>query len=306
MKLKKVPPLLTVGLIFSSLVFFSGCELLNFRQEDSPDEAQPLETLRPVVRGDLLAQVNDWAIGTSDLRDYVDNLEPLAQAQGISTGSSEFKRLVLNDLVTVQILSQIARERGIHKTEEIRRGLVDFKNSLLANELRSQIDREVHVPFAEVESFYQQNKNLLTRPEEINIKELAVDDRQLANEIHIRLLQGESFSSLADEFSVLESAGDGGDLGYLDYDPEIKFPRFWEMVLALEAGETSSVFRGPGNRYYLIKVENVRGGQEIALSEVEDDLREALRASKIERKVTSIIEEFAERSDILINEHLLD
>ena len=274
----------------------------------SSRKSQPSKSESPSasrIKGPLLAQVNDWAIGVDDFKGYLDNLRPLAEAQDLNIDDYEFKRRLLNDLVRAQILSQVAVERGIDKKEDIMSGVRDYKSSLLAATLRAEIERNIDVSFTEVQNFYGQNKHLLKRPEEIKVREIAVDTEPRARDVYKRLLDGEDFASLARQFSVIESARDGGDLGYLSYDAEVKFRRFWEEVLTREKGELSTIFRGEDGKYYILKVEDVRGGQEIPFSEVENELKEALRNDKIDKELSNIVDGFKLRGDIVVNDHFL-
>ena len=64
------------------------------------------------INGPLLARVNDWALGINDFNGYLDSLKPLAKAQKLNIDDSKFKGRLLNDLITTQILAQVAKERG--------------------------------------------------------------------------------------------------------------------------------------------------------------------------------------------------
>ena len=296
--------LLLLVLLLSVVV--CGCDKIF----PSKTPATPVTNTQPQqemikISGPLLARVNNWAIGTDDFKSYLDNLRPLATAQNLDIDSFEFKQRLLNDLVKNEILAQLAVKRGLDKDEDFRKALRDTKSTLLASKIRSDLENKVIVSYSEIENFYEQNKFLLRKPQEMKIRELAVSSESTAKDIAIRLLQGESFASLARQFSALESSSKGGDLGYITYNPQEKFQKYWEVVLSLDKGQNSSIFRGDDGNYYILKLEDLRGGQEIPLSEVENELREGLKRDKIEQELNNMVDSFKTNAKVEVNEDLL-
>ncbi|MBU0896769.1 MAG: peptidylprolyl isomerase [Candidatus Omnitrophica bacterium] len=288
------------------LVFFvCGCEMIFPSKKKPAIPGIEEKEQRVKISGPLLAMVNDWAIGADDFKNYLNNLKPLAEAQNLDIESYEFKRKLLNDLVKNQILAQIAKERGIDKDEDVIRALGDYKSTLLASKISVDLERRVEVSYEDVRGFYEQNKQFLKKPQEMKVREIVVNSEPRAKDIYIRLLQGEDFATLVKQYSDAESAKEGGDLGYLTYDPEKKFEKFWEMTATLDKGETSSIFRSEDGKYYIVKVEDVRGGQEIPLVEVESDLKEGLKRDKIEKEKDKLIDSFKVKSRVQINEDLI-
>lgn len=257
------------------------------------------------IGGPLLARVNNWAIGLQDFRSYLDNLKPLAQAQGVDVESYEFKARLLNDLVKNEILAQIATDRGLDKNEDMAKALRDTKSTLLASKMRSDFEKTLAVTDAELQSFYDQNKALLKKPQERKLKEIVLTSESVAKDIYIRLLQGEDFAALAKQYSTAESAGKGGDLGYVVYDPQARFQKFWETTLSLEKGEISSIFKSDDGKFYIVKADDVRGGQEIPLTEVKEELKTGLKRDKIEKEITNLVDKFKLKAKVEVNEDLI-
>lgn len=284
------------------IFLFLGCDRI-FPSRDPVEEPQEE---RVSVRGPLLAQVDSWAIGLDDFRQRIDALGAMLAVEGEGRElSSQDKRNILRELVDLQVLAQVAREKGLDRDRDFRDSVRDFENSLLVQKLQESIMKDIVVTDAEIENFYNTNRFAFQQPEERRIREIVVSRESQIREILISLLRGENFSALARSYSISESSGQGGDLGYIMPDPEERFQRFWEVAFTTDEGETSSYFRGPEG-YYIVKVEDVRGGEVIPLGEVRGDIRSFLQAQRAEGRLEDLIYETKQRSRIVINEDLIN
>ncbi len=298
-----------LSLVLLSLVL-TGCDQIQqlpFMQKKGTQGTQGQYQSKQVmqVNGPLLARVDEWAIGLDDYNNYLNTARPLLESQNVDADSFDVKSALLNELVNQQILAKIALQRGLDKSPEFQRALNDAKTTMLVSVMRDNLDKSMDISYAEIQTFYDTNKALLRRPQEMQISELAVGSEPLAREIYIRLLEGEDFGYLARQYSVLDTSSDGGDLGYIIPDPNLKFPKFWEVVIGLDKGEKSSIFRGDDGNYYIVLVEDIKGGQEIPLSEVEADLRTALKQDKIAQEIQGMVNNFKTKAKVEVNEDLL-
>ncbi|MFA6281120.1 MAG: peptidyl-prolyl cis-trans isomerase [Candidatus Omnitrophota bacterium] len=259
------------------------------------------------INGPLLAKVNDWALGLDDFKSYLKSLEPLAKTQKIDISSADFKIKFLNDLIKNQILAQIAVGRGLDKSDDVLRALRDTRDTLLAAKIRDELEKNVNVSYVEIKSFYDKNKELFKKPQEVKIKEIVVSNEITAKEVLVKLLQGENFESLARQYSIADSKDKGGDRGWLASTPEDvrKNTKFWATVATLGKDDLPKLFKGEDNKFYIIKVDDIRGGQEMSLSEVEKDLEKALKADKIEQEENKVIDEFKRKARVEKSEDLL-
>jgi parvulin-like peptidyl-prolyl isomerase len=219
--------------------------------------------------------------------------------------TSQDKKSILQELVNVQILSKVAKERGINKDRDVKEAVENFRKSLLVQKLRQNITKDVVVTDAEIDNFYNTNRLAFQRPEERRVREIVVSSESQAKNILIRLLQGENFSVVARAVSNSDSASKGGDLGYITPQPEERFQKFWEVAFTTDKGETSSYFKGPKG-YYIVKVEDVRGGEAQPLDEVKGQIRQYLKSQKIQTKIEDIIYETKQRLKVTINEYLIE
>ncbi len=287
--------------ILSTLVL--GCDVFLPKKDDEDTSTTEFIATPPPVKGMLLAQVNDWAIGTGDFKEQLKTLKTLYPQ--IDVADRDAKRKILADLVDFEILAQHAETKGMDQEPDVMKAVKDFKRTYLAQKLLEQLSKKVIVTEREIQQYYNSNKLNLREPEERKVREVVVSTEAEAKEIGVKLLQGESFSILARQRSTADSKRQSGDLGYLTLDPNTRFDKFWEKVFTTEEGEVSNHFRGPKG-YYIIKVEAIRGGKEKPLSNIKDDIKEFLRQEKIAKEKGSIVSDARQKFDVKINQHLLN
>lgn len=262
-------------------------------------------TAEPSVDGALLARVGSWAISLEDFNERLAGLKSMYPEAG-SIDRPETKKQILQELVNMQILAQVAESRNLGEEKDVKAEVQNFKRQLLAQKLREEIAKNVLVTEIEVENFYETNQRMFREPEERRIREIIVSSKSQAKNAAIRLLQGESFSVLAREISIADSASKGGDLGYLTPNPEEKFEKFWEVAFTTEKGENSSYFKGPEGDYHIVKIEDIRGGKVRSLSEVRGNIREYLKTQKIAERLEEAISSAKRNVKITINQNLLE
>ena len=293
---------LILGLLLCVLLSLTACDKI-FPGRENP--AAGNDELK--INGPLLARVNDWAIGLDDFKNYLKSLEPLAKTQKIDINNTDFKVKFLNDLIKNQILAQVATSRGLDKSDDVLRALRDTRDTLLAAKIRDDLEKNVSVSYAEIKAFYDKNKELFKKPQEVKVREIVVGNEPIAKEVLVKILQGENFDLLARQYSIATSKDKGGDRGWLTPTPDDvrKNTKFWATVATLGKDDLPKLFKGDDGKFYIIKVDDIRGGQEVSLTEVEKDLEKALKADKIEQEENKVIDEFKRKARVEKSEDLL-
>jgi len=284
------------------MVFLSACDdisnLLNSCKKTSVLQVKEIE-------GPLLAQVNDWRIGLGDFEKRLQFLDALAKQQNLDVNDYEFKKQILDELVRTVLLAEEAKSRGLDNEQDIVEAVDNYKQTLLAQRLLGEAIKNISVTDVEIENFYEQNKNYFKSPEQIKIREIAVDTNNQAKDLYIQILQGADFSTLASQYSVLPSKSQAGDLGYISYDPEKKFQRFWEVALTLGNGEISNIFSSDDEKYYILQLEDKKVGKTTSLNEIENDIRKILKADKENKEIERLVDSTKQKATVVINNDLL-
>lgn len=286
-----------VLVVLCMMVAVYGCDKLKDMglspKPVSTDQALVQET--PVVRGTVVARVNNLAITLEELEQEIEaynSLVPEDRPEARITTREQKITYLKDQMVRALLLYQAALDRRLDTNEEVARILERTKRELLVMELLRQETEKIDVSSEEIEEYYEMYKNTVKPPEERKIREIVVASEQEAKDILIQLLQGADFSTLARERSRAQSARDGGDLGFLK--PGEKSPEFDKVAFsdALEEGQVSSIFRGPEG-YYLIKVEEIRTGKTLTITEAWDDIKQFLTFQKQQEKIEGLLNELS-------------
>ncbi len=296
--MKKNAVIFTV--LICSVLFLSACQNLFSPGKEISEYAETQN-----ISGPLLAQIGDWKIGLNDFNERLDALRPLAAQQDMDIDNYDFKREVLNELVRQALLAQEAEKRGLDEDPEVKASLTQYEQTLLAQQLIADETRGIEVTDVEIQNFYEQNKDYFKKPAEVKVREIVLASDASATGLYVDILTGKtSFSAAAQQKSIAGSATKGGDLGYISYNPDNKFPKFWDMVLSLDEGEISK-FKGPEGKSYIVKVEDKKEGKTTPLAEVKEDIKTALQTQKVNRKIEDLVNSAKQSTDFVINEDLL-
>jgi parvulin-like peptidyl-prolyl isomerase len=110
-----------------------------------------------------------------------------------------------------------------------------IRAQLVSERIFDNVTKGATVTDAEVQTYYDENKDQFTTPESREVAHILVDTKKLADDIYQQLQDGADFAALAKEHSTdTASAQDGGKLT----DERGSFvPEFEEVAFALETGE---------------------------------------------------------------------
>lgn len=162
----------------------------------------------------------------------------------------------------------------------------------------------------DLERYYKDNERRLTLPEQIRVRHILItwkplgkqDDRAFIREQMLPILEraraGEDFAALAREYSDdYATRPAGGDTG-LFHRGEMA-PAFEEVAFALKHGEISDPVETPFG-VHIIKLEERRYEELLALDDIRDKLREHVRNELAGTAVNAEIERLRAAADIEI------
>lgn len=287
-------------LLVVSLVgfFICGCDKLS--ELIKPKISAKKEA--PVAQGKVVAKVNDMVITLDELERYVDNYNKQIDAFremypgqdiGVEKVDTAQKKIDLlkSDLVRQKLLYQEAQDMGLGRKEDIKTAVDDFKTGLLVASLIKEETDKVKVTSQDVEDYYNKNKEFMRDPEERRVREIVAKSQAQANAALVEVLQGVDFAEAAKKYSTAETASRGGDLGFIG--PGAKgadFPQFDIAVYSLDTGGVSSVIKNPKtNEFYIVKVEEKKGGKEKPLSDLWDDIKAQLEQVKQKAAIDDLV-----------------
>ncbi len=297
---------ISIAVVFLTLIVLEGCEKKAATKLPSPPVAVVPPTVE--VKGTVIAKINGYPITLEDLNAEIDsfNAEIPADKSEEKIDSRDKKISYLKDgMVRKVILYQAALSKGLDKKEDIQKAIENFKQSILVAELVREETANIEPTSQEIEEYYNQFKEQMKEPEERRLREIVVSSEDQAKELLIELLKGTDFVTIAQERSIAATKSKGGDLGYIKIGT--KFAQFDEAAFspAIEVGKTSNYFKGPDG-YYIVKLEDIRGGKTKSLRELQGDIKKGLTFLKQQQKIEDIINKLNQEAKIEINEGLVN
>jgi parvulin-like peptidyl-prolyl isomerase len=188
--------------------------------------------------------------------------------------------------------------------------LINKMNKLSSEEIEKEVKKKVTEEY--MMEFYEKNKKHYVTPEKVRLRELLIKGEpgsspeawtevmKRAQELKVRILNGEDFAQIAEEFSESPYASKGGDMGFTlkgGLAPEIEF-----AVKGKDVGDViGPVWTIYG--YHLLKIEERTPPVQSTFEEVKDALRDTLENMEFNAMRGQWMDGLRENAKI---EHLLE
>lgn len=299
---------LNLFFVLALLIFLSGCDKLNIFGGNKPKENPSL-----IVRGPLVAKVNNLPISLEDMNREIDvfnasiDLRPDISPESKKSLKIDTREKKINylkdEMIRRMVFYQAALDRGIDRKEDIVNLLERSKIAILSSEMQNELIKNIEVSNAEVEEAYKAIKDRLKQPDARKISEIVTKTEDEARQAMVELYQqGTDFGTLARNRSIAASAKNGGDLGFLQIGQRgPKYKTFDEVAFspALKKGHISQIFQGPEG-FYIVKIDEVKEGKQPTLTEVWSDLKERLLMGKQQEELDTAYTKLSDSSKIKV------
>ncbi len=281
----------------------------------------------------VIAIVNNTEITQKQFDQYYTMVKTGYESQaGKSLDEKEDKDLIQNlkdrtfeDLILQTVVRQDAAQRNIVITnEQVEEDVKAFKQrysdedyanllkqmSMTEADLKEQIELEnlfimlqdevtnnVAVSDEEVETFYNENKDLFIEPAGMEIFHILVATEEEAQDILAKLNQGEDFSKLAGEFSTCPSKDQGGNLGLVNEESSL-VEEFKVAALELKPGEITKAPVKSEFGYHIIKAGDYKEEKTFALEEVKAEVAGQLEINKQSEVFNTYLQELKDKAKV--------
>jgi peptidyl-prolyl cis-trans isomerase C len=250
--------------------------------------------------GQVLAEVNGGNITIGDFNRELKNLPEYLKAMA---DTPEGRKEMLDTMVIRELILQQATKDGLDKGADIEEKLRDLKKRLIVESfLKKKVETESQVSDADLQKFYEQNKEKFKTGEQIRASHILVKTEKEAKDILAKIKAGGNFEELAKKNSVDSSAAKGGDLGWFGKGSMV--PVFEKAALALKEGQVSDVVKSDFG-FHIIKLTGKRAAGIRPLEEVKDQIKGAIMPTKQQEVFQKIKEELKKNAKIAIKEDVL-
>jgi parvulin-like peptidyl-prolyl isomerase len=280
-----------IPLVFSSI----GCEKI--------EKIAAAQKSIPKPQGTIIAKVDNLYITAEQLDQEIQNYNQMMDNPAARITTRQQKLAYLNEELVRRYLFYLdAKSRSVDQRPKVQEILNNLEINVLANQLMQDEIGNITVTSSEVEDFYKLYKDQYQQAEERKVREIATDSEQEAKDTLVELLKGADFAAMATQHSKAESAAKGGDLGFIKRGKlGADFVAFDEVAFSrsLAAGQASNIFKVK-DRYYIIKVESVKGGQARPLSEVWDEINKSVLFLKQQQKLQEITSGLLKKNKVVL------
>ncbi len=155
--------------------------------------------------------------------------------------------------------------------------LKSIERDLTINKFRDSISKDITIPDKELKDYYDKNLSIFAVPENLRLSIIKVGNIEEAKKIRKEIEKGASFEEMAKKYPAGHTGPGAGETGWVTMDT---FPS--EMAKEIKKIKTGSV-GGPikgREGYYLIKVQEKKGGKTQSFDEVKENIRHILMQQK--------------------------
>lgn len=250
--------------------------------------------------GQVLAEVNGGSITTGDFNSELKNLPEYLKAMA---DTPEGRKEMLDTMVIRELILQQATKDGLDKGAEIEEKLKDLKKRLIVEAfLKKKVETESQVSDADLQKFYDENKEKFKTGEQIKASHILVKTEKEAKDVLAQIKAGGNFEELAKKNSVDSSSAKGGDLGWFGKGSMV--PVFEKAALALKEGQVSDVVKSDFG-FHIIKLTGKRPAGIRPLEEVKEQIKGAIMPTRQQEVFQKIKEELKKSAKITIKEDVL-
>lgn len=306
----KSPQRFFLAVIFTASVFsLAGCDALktigDYFKGSKPQESKGESTEKAAASAkdpNALIQVDEWSLSAKDFQQRLDALKEAAPE--FDTTTKENRKAIAEELINQQVLVKEAERLGLANKPDIKTAVEEFRRTVLIRESANQLTKDIIISDDEAQKFFEEQKQYMVTPTAWRIRAIIMDSKDAISGVLAGILSGSDFAEQAKIYSKLPGAADnGGDVGFITAE-QIPFPELANEILTLGVGDVSKIFQGPDG-FYLIKLEEKRGGDPLAFADVEEQIKANLLLQKQQDFMIKHTQELREKSKVILNENLL-
>ncbi len=230
----------------------------------------------------VLARVNGVAITEIDLELKLQNDSHEA------VPSEERRKNVLEQLITKEVLAQKALLSGLDRESTYQEGLKKLEAQVKAYKrqelaellLKREGEKRSQLTDEDALAYFQKNEKRIRT--QVHVLQILRRSESAIVEVRSAIERGKSFDDAArDLFPNLPEGQRPWDLGYLSF---YKVPEPWrETVYDMKPGEMSGILRGPNERFWLVKLLDVKEDEGLTFASVKDAILTDMKAGKVQK-----------------------
>lgn len=272
--------------------------LSEFKERETPLSKQVSESFSGQERDKRLADLKKKVID-SLIEDVL--LEQEAEKSGMKVADRDIDEAIedvkkQNSIDEEGLKSALKREGLTYEGYRLQIKKQIEKGRLIGQQVRSKVS----VTEKDLAEYYEKNRRLFLKDEEIKVSHILFPVSEAASETETERIRGRAlevldmvrkgkdFAELAGKYSQDASAGEGGSLGF--FKKGHLLPAFEKAAFALKKGEISDLVRTTFG-FHIIRVDAIKEATPEPLESVKEKIRSALTSEMMEQRYKEWMEE---------------
>lgn len=283
-----------------------------------PASAAPFE-LSDEQAAQVLAKVGEHTI---TLGDYVAALERMDTFERLRYQSADRRKLLLKEMIDVQLLADEAKRRGLDKLPETEERLRQVLRDELMKEVRRSVPSASDLPEADVRKYYDEHREEFSDPERRRVSHIAAGNRAAAEKLleKAKAASAAEWGAMVRENSItpvpkelgsmpVELAGDLGIVGPPGH-PRGANPRVSEAVRAAafkieKTGDVLPEVVEDKGKFEIVRLTAITPARDRTFAESERSIRVTLVQQLVKQKEAELDKELRARFPVTIDEAAL-
>ncbi len=247
----------------------------------------------------LIATYKNEEYYTNDILEKIENLPEYHREHISSPGAI---KIAIEGFVVQEKLIKTAEDKGYDKSEIMLETYETMLNNLFLKYKLIEVARKTFVEDSLLKKYYYENIDFFSTHDEINIQEIIVKDKRLANNLLRRIEKGEDFGQLAEQYSLRGwSAKNGGEIGFA---PLSKFGILKSIFWNASVGELIGPQEIDGY-FCLFKILGKKESKPIEYDSIRSEVLKVFREDRQPQLLQKHIDELRSNVNVEVRENVL-
>lgn len=235
----------------------------------------------------------------TEIEQRINNI-PFYHREKIS--SLEGLKTIIKGIILQDILYQIALKKRYDKQQEVSNTILKYNRNIFLKYKRKEIADVTKFPDSITYKFYTDNTHFFRSPDEMNIQEIILKQKTLADSLLAQLKDGKDFGLLAKKYSIRDwSSKNNGEMGFAEVS---KYGLLKDTLWKAETGKLIGHLRIEGY-YGIFKILGKKTGEIKKYEQVKNEVVRLLNKEKSQSILQEYIDKLKSKVKIKVNEDIL-